>query len=494
MPTAWAADDDRAGGRGGPCGTQTATVRAAEGDRVGPAAIRRRPAVSRAGAVVRPSLTLAPRSARLAAMRGAAKRERSSKGSRGLASGRSAGCKPRTARATRRPPGRPAVPDRATAGRSGGAPPDTAPFRATPPTEDKATVRALHERVKELNCLYSISKLVDQRRTSLDRILRGAVSIIVDAWQYPEVAAARITVNGADQQSPGYRETPWMQRAPVVTRGAVIGGVTVAYLEPRPAADEGPFLLEERKLLNVVAQRLGEIVEHQQVEQRLTRYREELRSLATQLTRTEERERREIARELHDHIGQTLALAKIKLGVLRETARSCGFADALREVQDLVGRTIADTRTLIFEISPPVLHEFGLGAALEWLAERVQQERGLTVRTEVELGDWAADDELRAALFRAARELLANIVRHARARNAYLVLRRVGSITELRVEDDGVGFDAARAEALAVSGGGFGLFSIRERLEGLGGAMVVDSRPGGGTRVTLSVPGEVPSS
>ncbi len=369
-----------------------------------------------------------------------------------------------------------------------------APLRPRPatPAADPATVRALHERVKELNCLYSISKLVHQRRTSLDRILTGAVSIIAAAWQYPEITAARITVNGTRQQSPRFRATEWMQQAPVVAHGEVVGNVTVAYLELRPAADEGPFLLEERNLLNVVAQRLGEIVEHQQVDQRLSRYREELRELAAQLTRTEERERREIAQELHDHIGQSLALAKIRLGVLREAARACGFDDKLREVQELVGQTIADTRSLIFEISPPVLHEFGLGPALEWLAERMQRQLQLALVVEVDTGGWEPDDELRGALFRSARELLANVARHAHARHVRVVLRRVESILELRVEDDGVGFDAARTEALAVRDGGFGLFSIRERLEGLGGAMTVDSRPGDGTRVTLSVPGEVP--
>lgn len=380
-------------------------------------------------------------------------------------------------------------PRRRPARRSAPAP---SPARPSTAELDGDSVRALRERVKELNCLYSISKLVDQRRTSLDRIFNGAVSIISAAWQYPELTVARIEVNGTLQQSPGFRETAWLQRAPIVARGTVVGSVAVAYLEPRPPADEGPFLFEERKLLNVVAQRLGEIVEHQQVEQRLSRYRQELRELAAQLTRTEERERRQIAQELHDHIGQSLALAKIKLGVLREAARSCGFADDLRTVQELVGRTIADTRSLIFEISPPVLHEFGLAAALDWLAERFQREHGLAVAVEVDIDSRPVDDELRGALFRSARELLANVARHARAHRARLVLRRVDSILELRVEDDGVGFDADRAEALAVRDGGFGLFSIRERLEGLGGAMTVDSRPGGGTRVTLSVPGEVP--
>ncbi|MBN1484285.1 MAG: GAF domain-containing protein [Chloroflexia bacterium] len=138
--------------------------------------------------------------------------------------------------------------------------------------------RHLQERIKELDCLYGISALAEQVGHSLEDILRGTVALIPPAWQYPQVARARIWLEGRPFASDDdFAPSTWCQSAPIVVQGQVLGQVEVYYLEERPAADEGPFLKEERRLLNAIAERLGQIVERLRIEQALrnseTRYR-----------------------------------------------------------------------------------------------------------------------------------------------------------------------------------------------------------------------------
>jgi signal transduction histidine kinase len=229
------------------------------------------------------------------------------------------------------------------------------------------------------------------------------------------------------------------------------------------------------------------LVRQQQVERQLV-YQTQLRSLVSALTWAEERERRRIARDLHDSVGQNLALLQMKLSTLRSSGLSPAFSECLDEVWSLADQALQQTRSLTFDLSPPVLHEMGFGAAVEWLVEEVQKRHGLPVRLEGDDLDAPLDENGRMLLFRTVRELLMNVVRHARAHCATISIRREGDGLCIEVVDDGVGFDASGV-ALGRNGAGrFGLFSIRERLEGLGGRFDVASRPGLGTRVTLWTP------
>ena len=121
---------------------------------------------------------------------------------------------------------------------------------------------ALGERVKELNCLYAMSSLVEKHKGSLEGILQGTARIVPSAWQYPDIAAARITVWEHTCGTADYRDTPWKQSADIPVKGKKGGTLDVVYLEERPQCGEGPFLKEERSLINSIAKRIGEIVEH----------------------------------------------------------------------------------------------------------------------------------------------------------------------------------------------------------------------------------------
>ncbi|GAI56476.1 unnamed protein product, partial [marine sediment metagenome] len=115
----------------------------------------------------------------------------------------------------------------------------------------------LGERVKELDCLYGISRLVEKENISLEEIIEGAVNLIPSSWQYPEITAARIVLDDQSFQSKNFRESAYKQTQEIVINGKKAGVVEVVYLEERPESDEGPFLKEERNLINAIAERLA---------------------------------------------------------------------------------------------------------------------------------------------------------------------------------------------------------------------------------------------
>ena len=223
-------------------------------------------------------------------------------------------------------------------------------------------------------------------------------------------------------------------------------------------------------------------------EEKLLEYQKHLRSLASELSLAEERLRRRFSTELHDRIGMSLALAKIKLSELREEAESADTASSLSVVLKLVEQSIEGTRSLTLDLCPPILHEMGLGHAVEWLAERVREQYGLEVSCDADSFPEKLDDDISSFLYRALRELLYNVVKHAEATRVLIDAEHGNGLIKIHISDDGRGFaDAARGPK-GVSHSGFGLFSIRERLKHLGGRIEIDTQPGAGTRILIESP------
>lgn len=230
-----------------------------------------------------------------------------------------------------------------------------------------------------------------------------------------------------------------------------------------------------------------EIMERERAEERLLTYHKRLRSLASSLSLAEERERRRIATEVHDLIGQNLAFAKLKLATLFRKGSSSGDQEVADEINALLDEAIQDTRFLISELGSPVLYELGFIAAAEWLARQMRKRHGIAIDFEDDGQPKPLADDIRVLLFQALRELLANVVRHAEAKKTKVSITRNRDRIQIDVQDDGVGFDPQDTRP-AGDTKGFGLFSIWERLEPLGGQMKVVSKPGQGTRVTLVGP------
>jgi PAS domain S-box-containing protein len=233
---------------------------------------------------------------------------------------------------------------------------------------------------------------------------------------------------------------------------------------------------------------VADITHRKKAEEDIRTYQEQLQSLASELSLTEERERHRLATDLHDHIGQALAVSKIKLGMLQKSAASPEQAKPLGEVRELIDQMIQDTRSLTFELSTPVLYELGFEAAVEWFAKHVRSQHGINVEVQQDMAPIPMDDEIKVLLFRSVRELMINIVKHAQARNARVTIRREDDGINIAVEDDGVGIKNVQRDPRLKSDSGFGLFSIRERLHYLGGQVQVESEHGRGTKITLIVP------
>jgi signal transduction histidine kinase len=237
-----------------------------------------------------------------------------------------------------------------------------------------------------------------------------------------------------------------------------------------------------------IVEAILDITERKRAEEKLLKYQEKLRSLTSQLSMVEEQERRHIATDIHDHIGQTLAISSIKLGALREAASATDLARPLEEIQGLIKQAIEYTRSLTFELSPPILHELDFEQAVDWLAEKTQEKHGLLVDFEDDGKPKPMDDELRIPLFKMVRELLVNVSKHAKAKRVKVSISRNGNNIHVNVEDNGVGLDTSKINFRSGRNCGFGLFNIHERLDLLGGYLKLGSTPGQGTLVSLVAP------
>lgn len=216
---------------------------------------------------------------------------------------------------------------------------------------------------------------------------------------------------------------------------------------------------------------------------------QQLRALATELNLAEQRERTRLATELHDHLAQMLVLVRLRLGQAKVGPLSHSL-QMIRQAEGVVDESLTYTRNLVAELSPPVLHEFGLFVALRWLGEQMRRYH-LEVTVRIETPEDLKLPENQAVLaFQSVRELLLNAVKHAGSKKAWVLAACEEGVLSIVVEDRGVGFDpmTLSSQKLAAMSSKFGLFSIRQRMEALGGRLELRSKPGEGTCATLFLP------
>ncbi len=225
---------------------------------------------------------------------------------------------------------------------------------------------------------------------------------------------------------------------------------------------------------------------HAELESRVRERTEQLTSLTAELSLAEERERRRIATELHDQVGQTLVMSKIRLDSLSPDLPAGDFEASLGEIRQLITHSLEDIRSLTFQLSPPLLYEVGLEAAVEWLGEEFEEKYGFQVAFQDDGNRNPLDEETEVALYQMVRELLVNVAKHAKAKKVGISIEKVSGRIRINVVDDGMGFDAMNG--MRPRKRGFGLFNIRQRIEYMGGQLEVESRMGDGARVTLILP------
>lgn len=300
-----------------------------------------------------------------------------------------------------------------------------------------------------------------------------------------------------------YRQTgiQAVQTTPLVSRnGKTVGMISTHWSKPHQPTERN------LRLLDILARQAADLMERRNAEDALRRWnadleqevsrrtaelvesRERLRALTTELSLAEQRERKRLATELHDYLAQLLALSLMKLSQVRQKNKlPLGSVDLFNKAQDLVMEALNYTRTLVTDLTPPMLHTFGLQSALRWLADQMQRHQlkvSLFLLREDEL---ALSEEQALLLFQSVRELLINVSKHSGTNEATVSLAQYDGTLQIEVRDIGKGF-----EGHSQVGGGdsthFGLFSIRERMQSLGGVFELETERGKGTRVTLALP------
>ncbi len=223
-------------------------------------------------------------------------------------------------------------------------------------------------------------------------------------------------------------------------------------------------------------------------EMRLMEHQDRLRALGMKLARTEARERRNLASRLHEGVSQELFAAQLMLAAMKKNLSTSSEKQHLEAVNAQIVQSIREIRGITHELSPPVLYTLGFPEALKSMAGVLESRHGLKITVDFEGESEDCNNEIKHSLYRVVREILQNIVKHARAECVSIFLEKTADDLFMEISDDGVGFDTSSFAENHYTGPGFGLFDIRERVENLGGNFRICSTPGKGTRVSVAVP------
>ena len=360
--------------------------------------------------------------------------------------------------------------------------------------KSKEILHRLGERVKELTALHHAARILQNEEHATAEWLQQFVGVLPSAWQYPEITAARIQLGELELATPNFKPTPWTQRADFSVAEGLQGAIEVAYLEERPAEQEGSFLAEERNLIDSLAEMLRSAIARKRAEQTLRENEAELRTsyariqdLAGRLITAQEAERSRIARELHDDVNQQLAGLSIALSNVKRRLDDRQDVTVRDELSRLQQRTIDladEIRNLSHELHPGVLQHAGLVAALKGHCAEFGRQHAIEITLSAADGLDGIPHDVALCLYRVAQEALRNTATHAAAHKAQVTLRSREDGLELVIADDGQGFDLTEAHRI----GGLGLISLDERVRLVGGSLTINTEPQRGTEVRVQVP------
>lgn len=360
---------------------------------------------------------------------------------------------------------------------------------------------ALRERVKELTCLYSITQVVEREGLSLETILQGIVELLPPAWQYPEIAAGRIILDGHPYFTPGFRPEGQKQTADIVVKGERRGVVEVVYVEKKPEVDEGPFLKEERNLINAIAGQVALIVERRKAEEDRSKLQEQLRHadrLATigQLAAG-------VAHELNEPLGNILGfaqLAKKDPELSKQVSKDIEtIITASLHAREVIKKLMIFARQMPTQKALIDLNEV-IEEGLYFLESRCAK-AGIELRRVLtpDLPEITAD---RAQLHQVLVNLIVNSIQ-AMPEGGRLTIQTLaqGDHVSLVVEDTGIGMSQEVLKKMFVpffttkdinEGTGLGLSVVHGIVTSHGGSIDVESRVGRGTRFAVQLPLKMP--
>ncbi|MCX8023041.1 MAG: sensor histidine kinase [Syntrophorhabdaceae bacterium] len=297
---------------------------------------------------------------------------------------------------------------------------------------------ALGERIKELHCLYKISHLVEKYGISLDKILQGIVEIIPQAWQYPDVTCARICIEENIYATKNFLETPWKQSAPIVVKTKKAGVVEVYYLEERPTTYEGPFLKEERYLINVIAKRIGDIIEKKVLEK--------------QVLEISEWEKRRLGQDLHDSLSQQLAGIAFMCKVLQKKfeTKNPEILAEIDEIVNLINDAITQTKGLSRGLYPVKLESYGFITAIDELARNIEKLFGISCKFEYKEPIIIHNNIVATHLYRITQEAIHNAIKHGEAKNILITLTKNNDFATITIKNNGKPFIKAAKDSQGI--------------------------------------------
>ena len=354
---------------------------------------------------------------------------------------------------------------------------------------------------KALGGDFACVQLVNEAHDSLDiRAADGVALDLVAPVRVPigQAVAGRIAADGRPRIAHDLSTTdvsrieglPHELRAllqgsmlgtPLQVEGRVIGVVSVASARSRR------FTEEDLRLLQVVADRAAPAIERGRLMETVRAGREQLQALSRRLLTAQEEERRRLAVELHDELGQVLTAVKINLGSLARESGGPAAPAHLRDATASVDRAMERVRDLALDLRPSLLDDLGLGAAVRSHADKFARTTPVEAHLSIDAVPRLSSG-LEIACFRVAQEALTNVARHAKARNVWVDLHLDTEALDLRVRDDGIGFDVNLARGRAISGASMGLLGMQERVSLAGGHYELSTRPEGGTEVRARFP------
>ena len=273
-----------------------------------------------------------------------------------------------------------------------------------------------------------------------------------------------------------------------MTAKGMSGSIEVVYLEQRPDEREGPFLLEERLLIDSLADSVSSFLTRREAEESLRSTHAQLQTLSRQLMQVQERERKQLAHDLHDEIGQAVTAIKMNLQTMQRVADISAVQETLTDSLGILDKILQRVRDLSLDLRPSLLDDLGLVPAVRWYVERQAQRAGLVAEVAAEHVPQRLEPDLAVACFRIVQESITNILRHAKATTIHVDLRQTDQWLDLCVKDDGIGFSSRETLARAASRPSLGLLGMQERAQALGGTITIESLPGRGTEVRARIP------
>lgn len=343
----------------------------------------------------------------------------------------------------------------------------------------------LGERVKELTALHGVAQLLSYRARTVPALLQEIVSLLPPAWQYPETTTARIRFDGTEYTSANFAASQWKQAAEVTIADGRPLVMEVFYLTEQPAEWEGPFLAEERRLINSLVQMLKSALDRRQAEEALAESERRIRDLAGRLIVAQEEERRRIASELHDDILQQLAMLGMASSKLKaQFGASTSAAESFGELEDQTLQLSKAIRRVSHELHPALLNHADLITVLRVHCNEFESATHIRTVFNAEGSANHLSPELSLNLYRIVQEALRNVAKHSGAEEAAVSLLIDETECRLSITDRGRGFDVKDG----LRSGGLGLSSIEERARLLQGTLKIASDIGKETTIVVRAP------